>query len=859
MRGTPSRIKFTRAIRWVGRLVIAGVLALLPATARAQSGSISGTVTDEVTGAGLDAMVFVYNAVGGRVTDTRTGAGGAYIVTGLAAGTYFAMTWVNVPFNIYVGEAYDDHPCPVNCAPTITATTPITVSAGATVFGITFRLSRGGGIAGTVTDVDTGAPLRSASVEIYVANGSPAAYATTNASGLFTATGLFSGTYHARASVEGYIDEAYDDVPCARACALNPAAIVATTPIAVTMGATSSGISFALSPLPRGSISGRVTAEDGVPAYLLSVSAYSARGDLISFGWTDFNGFYLVPGLAAGTYFVRTTGGGPPRSGSSLLDEAYDNIACALSSCTVTAATPVVVSDGAVTSGIDFSLPRGGLIVGTVTEAGSGVGISNLAVELYSASGILVMRTTVLGHGYDIGALPTGTYFARVVVPSGLNYVDEAYDGVPCGDCTVTAATPISVTAGVITSAIDFALSPGGVIAGTVTDAGTGAPLREVTIQVFSARGTLVKAETSDAAGFYAVMGLHSGTYFVRTSVGTTYVPQLYHHTACPFAACSVTAGTPVVVAAGTTRGGVDFRLKPTGTADIAVDFGPSYGLWLLSADSRWRLLHGISPAAMVTGDLDGNGRDDLVVDFGPSVGVFAWMNHATWVWLHPFSPTQMVTGDLDGNGHDDVVMVFAGYGVWRWSDGVWNLIHALDGARLATGQLDGLGGQELIIDFPGFGLFVYANNHAWWFLHGLPSSALVTADLDGDGRDELVIDFPGVGLWVYRGPGTWTLLHGLSPTHIAGGHLDVNPRADLAIDFGPAFGVWTYRNDEVWVPLHGRTSYGIRLANRDAMLGDEVLIDFGVGAGLWQYANDRTWSLLHGLKPEGLTTGQLH
>ena len=72
---------------------------------------------------------------------------------------------------------------------------------------------------------------------------------------------------------------------------------------------------------------------------------------------------------------------------------------------------------------------------------------------------------------------------------------------------------------------------------------------------------------------------------------------------------------------------------------DVAIDFGPTRGLWLQQG-AGWSPLHQLSPEAMVTGDLDGNGLDDLVVDFGPGFGVWAWMNHTTWLQLHASSPS---------------------------------------------------------------------------------------------------------------------------------------------------------------------------------------------------------------------------
>jgi hypothetical protein len=78
------------------------------------------------------------------------------------------------------------------------------------------------------------------------------------------------------------------------------------------------------------------------------------------------------------------------------------------------------------------------------------------------------------------------------------------------------------------------------------------------------------------------------------------------------------------------------------------------------------------------------------------------WMNHATWVFLNGLSPTQMVTGDLDDNGRDEVIAVFAGAGVWRWSDGSWFGVHGLTPNRLAVGRIDAVPGDDLVVDFPG-------------------------------------------------------------------------------------------------------------------------------------------------------------
>ncbi len=246
-------------------------------------------------------------------------------------------------------------------------------------------------------------------------------------------------------------------------------------------------------------------------------------------------------------------------------------------------------------------------------------------------------------------------------------------------------------------------LSNGGIIAGTVTDARTGAPGISISVQIFSSTGLFVKSGFSNAAGVYTVAGLPAGIYYARTSTATTYVSELYNNIDCPHNACPVTTGVPIAVVVGGTQGGINFPLVPAGAADVVVDFGGP-GLWMLSSDASATQIHSLNVVATATGDFDGNGRDDLAVNFGSGIGLWVWMNHATWVSIHSLSPPQMVIGDLDDNGRDELIAVFAGAGIWRWSDGNSFQVHGVTPNRLAVGRLDAVPGDDLIVDFPGIG-----------------------------------------------------------------------------------------------------------------------------------------------------------
>ncbi len=206
---------------------------------------------------------------------------------------------------------------------------------------ISFSLTQYGRILGTLTDAATGLPVSNAQVKLYDSQGTQINTSWSYADGTYTFVGLDTGTYRIVATHFAYFDELYDNIPCEGGCNVNLGA-----PIGVTVGADTTGIDFALDVM--GSISGIVTnALTGQPVSSL-VTVYDSQGDWLGSRWTN-SGAYSLGGLPTGTYFVAT------QSTWSYQDELYDNIPCE-GGCDVTTGTPVVVVDGADTSGIDFAL-----------------------------------------------------------------------------------------------------------------------------------------------------------------------------------------------------------------------------------------------------------------------------------------------------------------------------------------------------------------------------------------------------------------------------------------------------------------------------------------------------------------------
>ena len=87
---------------------------------------------------------------------------------------------------------------------------------------------------------------------------------------------------------------------------------------------------------------------------------------------TDGSGHFTSPGLATGTYYAKTE-----RSGG-YIQTLYASTTCLY--CNVMSGTPIVVTSGGTTTGVDFSLTLGGRIAGQAVGVDAG-GALLLATE----------------------------------------------------------------------------------------------------------------------------------------------------------------------------------------------------------------------------------------------------------------------------------------------------------------------------------------------------------------------------------------------------------------------------------------------------------------------------------------------
>ncbi len=589
-----------------GDLEAGGAHARIELAGSAMS-QISGTVKAEGTGLPIvDVDVVVYDATGEYAGDAFTDAVGVYTVSELEGGSYFVVA--DASGQNFVTELFDNIPCPGgNCDRTIG--TPVVVPDSGTAAGIDFALAVGDSISGTVTVEGSGLPIPGAHIDFYDATGNYAGSANTDESGAYAARGLQGGSYIVAvdASDQGFFVEMFDNIPCpAGDCDLTTG-----TPVVVPDSGSATGIDFALD--VGAEISGTVTAEgSGLPIVDVLISVYEAAGGHVDDAHTDATGAYSVGRLEVGSYVVKAV-----PTGQIFLAELFDNIPCPLASCDLSTGTPVALGSGENRGGVDFALTRSATISGLVTDETTAAAIANLRIEVRDLSGgprLASVRTN--GDGtYTVTGLMAGTYLVAAV-PTGQNYIGEWYDDVACPFfewfvCESSAAKPVQVAAEGAATGIDFALEPGSVITGTVTDEVTGAPLPNVFVWLldegFWNGGYVLNAAVSDGAGRYQLAGLPKGRYFVSTlflyrleSPRPNYVDEVFPDIPCPLLFCDFS--NPLSVAAATTVTGVDLTLVPgakiQGTVTESATGSPIAGVLVSALYDGWRVERGSTDAA---------------------------------------------------------------------------------------------------------------------------------------------------------------------------------------------------------------------------------------------------------------------
>lgn len=556
--------------------LVAAIGALVLFSCRAfPAGTISGTVRDPGGYPISSVWVDGYDANNNWLDSGFTDGTGAYSITNLPNGNYFARTFV--VSGDYVDEWYDNIPATGTEIPS--QATPLSIVNGGTVTA-DFVLSHGGTITGRVTDIAL-APLADVWVDAYGADGSRRKSALTATNGAYALAGLPEETLFLRTDTVGrnYVDEWYNNVP-----ATETGIPLAAQGLVVVAGTVTGAMDFALS--AGAAVRGRVSAASGAPLSNIWVDVYTAGGEWTDGDLSQTNGRYGVTGLPAGTYYARTYSGS-----ANYADEWYNNVP--VSGWTVpTNATPLNLSAGSTSSNVDFVLALGGGISGTVTNE-AGVPLRAVGVDLYGTEGDWVKsaETDTLG-AYSVRGLPASAYHIRTSV-GATNYADEWFDNIPVtGTAVPSGATALNVTTGLVVQRIDFGLREGGLIAGSVALT-NGAPLGNVAIHVYDSATNWVRSSATASNGSYRVQGLPApGSFYVTADAGALNCVSEWYDDVIVGDGWIPEGAELVPVLPGVTATGIDFALAAGGSVsglvtDVQAVPLPGVRVGLYASDSN--------------------------------------------------------------------------------------------------------------------------------------------------------------------------------------------------------------------------------------------------------------------------------
>jgi hypothetical protein len=352
------------------------------------------------------------------------------------------------------------------------------------------------------------------------------------------------------------------------------------TQVAVSAGSSAPGINASL--LSAGSISGKVTSVAAGTGVFAGVQVFK-NGTHVAGAYSNSSGDYMVGGLSTGSYVVCVSGASVISGGGSTtgyLGRCFMNAAWNGGSIP-SGATPVQVTAGSDSFGVNIQLPSAAAIAGKVTSAGGAALQSVSVIAQNRSNGSSYFGFTSATGRYTLTGLTASSQgYAVCFDPSGLTqgtgFLPRCFKNVAWNGGTLPAgATAVSVSLGNTHTGIGAALPAGGAISGSVTDAKTGSGLAYAGVGVYSAGDKFLASVSTNSTGHYAVKGLTAATgdqvcvYPYTLNASTTYHAECWKNVSWNGGALP-SATTPVSVKLKQTHTGINFGLSknvvPTGS-----------------------------------------------------------------------------------------------------------------------------------------------------------------------------------------------------------------------------------------------------------------------------------------------------
>jgi len=527
-------------------LALAACCALAPARAEAGIVALSGHVTSHLTGEPLaDVRVSIEVATGFgppyEIGDAYTDIDGAYDWTGDCESPFMVCdVAVADPPYLSGGGAFDQDA--VVAVVDVALLTPSTLSG-------TLRFP-GVSVADMEVEADRFIPEAGSWWSF--------AFASIGADGSFVIGSLPPDTYRVCtiADQRGDVRQCFDHVNVPP-LAIDPDA----TLVDVAEGTAIDGIDFDL--VEGGTLSG--TIYDGYLGIALAnssaqVDAYDANGTLLSVAGVEASGAFHLRGLPDGTFYLGINVGDIFSDGVQF----YPGIVCTFDNCpSPTSGTPLTISGANEISGLDFTVHPAVVVRGRVVDAVTGEGIGGVDVGTYYSDGL-----TLATSAADTGAYTFYWYADATFEVGAFNApprVNAVYPGASCiSNYCVGDATSLSESSGTVLDDIDLPMQLGAVMSGHLlrSDNGTTSGMAEIVLYDDAYNDIWV---TPSFDGSYSTDAWLPGTYYLE-ALGEVQLSccAFYLDRPCPDSGNPADADpTPVTVAAGETRTGIDFHLPP--------------------------------------------------------------------------------------------------------------------------------------------------------------------------------------------------------------------------------------------------------------------------------------------------------
>ena len=470
-----------------------------------QSENIGGFIMDGDSGVpitGLD--LNLYDSNWNYISIPAMTDNGYYVFFDVPPGDYYVKANPKYPFH-YIAEYWDN-------ALSREEAVLITLTPGIDLTNIDFELSHGDFIGGKILNMEE-QPLNRIDINIYDRNWKKVdTDAGTDPFGKYFIGGLAPGEYYVLANpiyAQPYVDQYYDH-------ANGPLHAVLVT---VTGGNDVSGIDFNLADgtYIEGDIRDLATSE---ALQGISVKAYNENGSKMRLDThTNELGHYILGAYLPGSYFVRADPGYP----SGYMDQYYPG------SYRFEDAQAVEIAMPKPLTGIDLNLPAGSYISGLVQTL-ENVPLEDIKIKFYDDVWFEYELTTTRSKSdgyYRSGALKPGEYFVKAVPVFPQPYIDEYYSG---------AIEPENALAVVVsldgeTLDIDFDLSPGGYLSGTVLNDISGSPLFDIDLDIYNADWDWVDySDHTNSKGKFLIGAVPFGQYYLRCdpSEEQNFIPYFY-------------------------------------------------------------------------------------------------------------------------------------------------------------------------------------------------------------------------------------------------------------------------------------------------------------------------------------------